>query len=229
MPRFARAVAVGVAHHITQRGIDQQRVFFTDADRRTYLECLATYAAQARARILAYCLMGNHIHLVAIPEEPHSFATALRRAHSRFALYLNTRRHRVGHLFQNRFYSCALDQRHLWVALRYVERNPVRANLVARPEEYEWSSAAAHLGTELTPEWLDRDFHAQAGGPERWAGLLAEPDELNAIRTLQRGTFSGRPVGDAEFVALLEQQLGRPLASRQGQKTPFVLRRAASL
>jgi putative transposase len=137
MARFVRAVAVGVAHHITQRGIDRRRVFFSDADRRTYLECLATYAAQARMRILAYCLMQNHIHLVAIPDEPHSLAVALRRAHGRYALYLNARRQRVGHLWQNRFYSCALDERHFWVALRYVERNPVRANLVTRPEEYE--------------------------------------------------------------------------------------------
>jgi putative transposase len=228
MARFARAVAVGVAHHITQRGIDHQRVFFTDADRCTYLEWLAIYAAQSRMRILAYCLMGNHIHLVAIPDEPHSLAIALRRAHGRYALYLNARRQRVGHLWQNRFYSCPLDLRHLWVALRYVERNPVRANLVARPEEYEWSSAAAHLGTERRPEWLDWDFHAHAGGRERWAGLLAEPEELIAIRDLQRGTFSGRPVGDAEFVAHLEQRLGRPLAPRQGQRTPFALSLAAS-
>ena len=92
MPRFARAVAVGVAHHITQRGIDHQRVFFTDADRLTYLDCLETYCAQARLRILAYCLLSNHIHLVAVPEEPSSLAIALRRTHGRYALYLNARR-----------------------------------------------------------------------------------------------------------------------------------------
>jgi putative transposase len=62
--------------------------------------------------------MSNHIHLVAIPEEPQSLATALRRTHGRYALYLNSRRHRVGHLWQNRFYSCALDETHLWAALR---------------------------------------------------------------------------------------------------------------
>ena len=105
MARFSRAIAVGAAHHITQRGVDQQRVFFTDADRHTYLDCLQTYSAQARLRILAYCLMSNHIHLVAIPDEPQSLAMALRRTHGRYALYLNSRRHRVGHLWQNRFYS----------------------------------------------------------------------------------------------------------------------------
>src|SRR5271170_3258692 len=228
MPRFARAVAIGLAHHITQRGIDRQRVFFTDADRRTYLECLATYSAQARARILAYCLMDNHIHLVAVPDEPHSLAVALRRAHGRYALYLNTRRNRTGHLWQNRFYSCPLDQRHLWVALRYVERNPVRANLVARPEEYAWSSAAAHLGAARSPQFLDGDFPKEAGGTERWAGLLAEPEELVATRALQRGTFTGRPVGEPDFVARLEEQLGRPLAPRQGQRTPYPLGAVAS-
>ena len=228
MARFARAVAVGVAHHITQRGVDRQRVFFTDADRRTYLECLASYSVQARARILAYCLMDNHIHLVAVPDEPHSLAVALRRAHGRYALYLNARRNRTGHLWQNRFYSCPLDQRHLWIALRYVERNPVRANLVVRPEQWQWSSAAAHLGTARTPELLDWDFHDEAGGPERWAGLLAEPEELIDIRALQRGTFTGRPVGEPDFVARLEGQLGRPLALRQGQRTPCLLGAVAS-
>ncbi len=218
MSRFPRAVAVGVAHHITQRGVDHQRVFFTDADRRTYLEWLTTYAAEARARILAYCLMDNHIHLVAIPDEPRSLATALRRAHGRYSLYLNTRRKRSGHLWQNRFYSCALDDQHLWIALRYVERNPVRANLVAHPEEYSWSSAAAHLGLADPPELLDLPFHTQAGGPQRWAALLAEPEELIDIRSLQRGTFNGRPLGSDEFISALEQTLHRPLRSHQGQR-----------
>jgi putative transposase len=222
MARFARAVAVGVAHHITQRGIDHQRVFFTDADRLTYLDCLETYCDQARLSVLAYCLMSNHIHLVAVPKEPLSMAIALRRTHSRYSLYLNTRRHRVGHLWQNRFYSCALDDPHLWIALRYVERNPVRANLIARPEEYEWSSAAAHLaaqpGVMPKAELLDWEFHRSAGGVERWAALLAEPEELIAIRALQRGTFTGRPVGSQEFIIGLEHQLGRPLLRRQGQR-----------
>jgi putative transposase len=218
MSRFPRAVAVGVANHITQRGVDHQRVFFTDGDRRTYLECLTTYAVEARTRILAYCLMDNHIHLVAIPEEPRSLAIALRRAHGRYSLYLNARRRRSGHLWQNRFYSCPLDEQHLWIALRYVERNPVRANLVARPEQYAWSSAAAHLGLTDPPEMLDLPFHAEAGGPQRWAALLAEPEELIDIRALQRGTFSGRPLGSDEFVIALEQTLHRPLRSHQGQR-----------
>jgi putative transposase len=139
MGRFARAIAVGVAHPVTQRGVNQEKVFFCDADRLTYLDCVEKYCSQAHVRILAYCLMSNHIHLVVVPEEMEALDIALRRAHGRYALYLNAKQNRVGHLWQNRFYSCALDEKHLWVALRYVERNPVRANLVVRPEEYEWS------------------------------------------------------------------------------------------
>jgi len=229
MARFARAVAVGVAHHVTQRGIDHQRVFFTDSDRQTYLDCLQAYCEQARQRILSYCLMTNHVHLVVIPDEPTSMAIALRRAHSRYALYLNARRRRVGHLFQARFYSCALDKRHLWVALRYVERNPVRAHLVERPEQYAWSSAAAHVGIGTPPPWLDWQFHADAGGAERWTALLAEPEELAAIRALQRGTFTGRPVGSPEFVARLEEELGRPLAPRKGGRKPSAAKAVAGL
>jgi putative transposase len=217
MPRFARVVAVGRAHHVTQRGVDQQKVFFTEADRNVYLDCITKYCAQARARILAYCLMSNHIHLVVIPEEPQSLAVAMRRTHSRYALYINARRNRVGHLWQNRFYSGALDDEHLWVALRYVEKNPVRANLVQHAEEYKWSSAAAHLGSDRSGSaLLDWDFHAKAGGETRWRELLAEPEEILAIRRLQRGTFTGRPIGSPEFIARLEKELGRPLAARKG-------------
>jgi putative transposase len=100
--------------------------------------------------------MSNHIHLVAIPEGPQSLAMALRRTHGRYALYLNSRRHRVGHFWQNRFCSCALDEAHLWAALRYAELNPVRAQLVTWPEEYAWSSAAAPVGTNAPSTLLDR-------------------------------------------------------------------------
>jgi putative transposase len=211
MARLARLVAAGLPHHITQRGTDRQRVFFTDTDRNVYLDLLATSAERARMRLLAYCLMPNHVHLIAVPEEATSLATALRRAHGRYANYLNARRNRSGHLWQNRFFSCALDTKHLFAALNYIERNPVRASLAARPEEFRWSSAKAHLSGQDPSGLLDLEFWREAGGSERWRGLLATPEELAVIRLLQRGTFSGRPVGDDAFVSQLESRLGRIL------------------
>jgi putative transposase len=216
MPRFARAIAVGFPHHVTQRGTDRECVFFTHADREVYLALLRSSARPARLRILAYCLMPNHIHLVAVPDEPDSLAAALRRAHGRYANYLNARRGRTGHLWQNRFYSCALDQAHLSVALRYVERNPVRAGLAECVEQYPWSSAAAHLNGRDPGNILDMAFWQGRGTAEDWRSLLAIPEDLLVVRRLQRGTFTGRPVGNAGFLDQLESQLERTLRPHQG-------------
>jgi len=92
---------------------------------------------------------------------------AVRRVHGRYAQYLNARRLRSGHLWQNRFYSCALDDRHVWTALRYVEMNPVRARIVPRAVEYPWSSAAAHVSGLDSAGVLDLIFWRESGGVER--------------------------------------------------------------
>jgi putative transposase len=216
MPRFARAIAVGFPHHVTQRGTDRECVFLTNADREVYLALLRSSASRASLRILAYCLMPNHVHLVAVPDEPDSLSVALRRAHGRYANYLNARRGRTGHLWQNRYYSCALDGAHLPHALRYVERNPLRASLAEHADQYPWSSAAAHLTGHDPRNILDMGFWRDQGGAEDWRSLLATPEELLAIRLLQRGTFTGRPVGSAGFIDQLEAQMERTLRPHQG-------------
>jgi putative transposase len=160
--------------------------------------------------------MPNHIHLVAIPDEPDSLSVVLRRTHGRYANYLNARRGRTGHLWQNRFYSCALDRAHLSVALRYVERNPVRAGFAGPVEQYPWSSAAAHLSGHDPRKILDMSFWQDRGAAEDWRSLLATPEEILAVRLLQRATFTGRPVGSAGFIDQLETQLGRILRPHQG-------------
>ena len=216
MPRFARAIAVGSPHHITQRGTDRQPVFFTHADREVYLDWLRTSARQANLRILGYCLMPNHVHLIAIPEESDSLGVALRRAHGRYATYLNARRGRTGHLWQNRFYSCALDSAHLAVALRYVERNPVRAGLAQQVEQYPWSSASVHLTGHDPRGILDMSFWQDQGAADDWRSVLAAPEDLSAVRALQRATFTGRPIGNEGFIDQLEVQLERQLRPHQG-------------
>src|SRR5579883_230312 len=145
MARLARVVVPGVWHHATQRGNRRQTVFFTDSDRATYLQFLTRHCARSAVRIAGYCLMSNHVHLIAVPERLGALASALGRTHVDYARWLNLRRGETGHVWQNRFYSCALDERHQWHALRYVELNPVRAGLVAHAAEWPWSSAAAHL------------------------------------------------------------------------------------
>jgi putative transposase len=137
MPRNARCIKPELSYHVTQRGTDCQTTFHSRQDRQVYLDLLRANLPDRGVRILGYCLMTNHVHLVAIPGHSDSLATLFRRVHGRYAQYFNARRHRTGHLWQNRFFSCALSQSHLWTALRYVEMNPVRASLVASPAEYE--------------------------------------------------------------------------------------------
>jgi len=155
MPRVARVVAAGVPHHITQRGNNRQDIFLTDEDRRFYLDVLREDNRRCGVRLLAYCLMTNQVHLVAVPERADSLARALRRAHSRYAQRFNRLYGRSGHLWQNRFFSSPLDRHHLVTALAYVELNPVRAGLVGRAEQYPWSSARAHITAEDSSALLD--------------------------------------------------------------------------
>jgi len=212
MPRIARVVVPGVAHHVTQRGTGRQHVFYTRRDRQVYLRLLKQNCEGCGVRILAYCLMPNHVHLALVPEDEDSLAVALRRVHGRYAQYLNARRQRCGHLWQSRFYSCPMDDSHLWTALQYVERNPVRAGLVESPERYEWSSASAHLGGRDKWNLLDMDFWAHSGGVENWALLLGQPEESKLLKALRKATYAGAPFGSSEFVDQTQKLRGAALA-----------------
>jgi putative transposase len=158
MPRLARTVCAGIPHHITQRGNRREDVFYTDDDRAAYLDWLREYAGKHEVDILAYCLMTNHIHLVAVPKTEAGLQWVLKPLHMRYAQRINRRRGWKGHLWQGRFFSSALDETYLWAAIRYVERNPVRAKLVRKAENYPWSSAAAHCGLREDPVLTTKAF-----------------------------------------------------------------------
>jgi putative transposase len=191
----------GVAHHVTQRGTNRQVVFLSQSDRKVYLDLLRENSSKAGVAILAYCLMPNHIHLIAEPVEELALATMLRRVHGRYAQYFNARKQRSGHLWQNRFYSCPLERTHLWNAITYVERNPVRAGFVGRAEDFAWSSAAAHLGGKDTSRALDMGFWRDLGGARFWEELLRQEEPQSWRRELRRATFAGKALGSEEFLA----------------------------
>lgn len=224
MPREPRVVAVGAPHHITQRGNARQDIFITDAMRRAYLRLLELHAAANRLRILAYCLMTNHVHIVAIPDTGTSMANTLRHAHGRFSQYWNTERNRIGHLWQNRYYSCPMEERVVGRVIAYVENNPVRAGLVERAEDFEWSSARAHTAGADLGEMLDAEWWQLRWSASEWRAILAdraESDDL--LRTIREATYSGRPFGSKQFVTALEERLGRKLdlrADRRSKQEP---------
>ena len=146
MPRVARTVFAGIPHHVTQRGNRREAVFFKEADRRIYLEWLGRYAVRHEVQILAWCLMTNHVHLVVVPAEPDGLQSVFKPLHMRYAQHVNREKNWSGHLWQGRFFSSPLDEAYLWSCVRYVERNPVRAGMIERAEEYRWSSARGHCG-----------------------------------------------------------------------------------
>ncbi len=209
MPRMARVVVPGVPHHITQRGNRRENIFFVKSDYRRYLRLLGEYVEDRGFDVLAYCLMPNHVHLVAVPHDEGSLAAVLKPVHLRYAQHVNRSQSYSGRVWQGRFYSCPLDGGHTAAAIRYVECNPVRAGLASRATSYEWSSAAAHAG-------MRRD-RLLATGIESWVPVEdwsewlkeAEPDELP--EQLRLHTRTGRPLGDKGFVQELEKLSGRRL------------------
>jgi len=215
MPRLPRTVFANVPHHITQRGNRREDIFFTDEDRELYLTWLQSYCEEHRVEILAYCLMTNHIHLVAVPATESGLQHVLKPLHMRYAQRFNRQRGLKGHVWQGRYFSAPLDETYLWATLRYVERNPVRAGLVKNAECYRWSSAAAHChGREdpiLTTKrlWCDQ-FHTM----HEWSSWLAAGDEPEHLTSIRRTSEKGLPCGSETFVKNLEKKVGRMLTYR---------------
>ena len=213
MPRVARIVVPGMPHHITQRGNNHQDVFFVDDDRRTYLRLLKAQSKLHGLTLLGYCLMTNHVHLIGIPQSEESLAKAVGRTHFLYSQYINRFHQRSGHLWQNRFFSCTLDEVHLLRALAYVERNPVRAKLARLAWQYEWSSASAHVGDAPTSELLDLAEWRRmwVSRPDRWRKTLRERDAGDIAGRLRRSTHTGRPLATDGLLSKLEHRLGRRL------------------
>lgn len=225
MPRISRAIAVGYPHHVTQRGNYRQTVFAEADDYRKYLDYLAQYAPQCDLEIWAYCLMPSHVHMVCVPRQPNSLSRTLHTVHMKYALYFNKKKDTIGHLWQGRFFSCALDERHVYAAVRYVERNPLRGGLVSAPGDYPWSSAKVHIAgksdpvlsgscflTETVTDWrqyLGPGTGTGTGtGPD--SGQVTGPDTKEETAVI-KATLTGRPCGGEDFVKGVEEHLGRIL------------------
>jgi putative transposase len=212
MPRIPRPVFAGIPHHVTQRGNRGQAVFFSDEDRAAYLGWLAHYCVRFRVEVLAYCLMTNHVHLVVVPETADALEKIFRPLHTRYAQHINRARAWTGHLWQGRFFSSALDERYLWAAIGYVERNPVRAGMIRRAEDYRWSSASAHCRLVndyvLTkdPVWTDR-----LNSIGEWSKWLAWAEQSEDLATLRRHAERSLPCGADDFVTELEVRTGQTL------------------
>jgi len=206
MSRVAHIVVPGYPHHIKQRGNNKQAIFFVEDDRYVYLELLGAQGAKYGLRIDGYCLMTNHVHVIGTPAGEASLAKTLGRTHFLYAQYINRMHHRSGHLWQNRFYSCAMNDDYFLKALCYVELNPVRTGLA----DHAWSSAQAHCGDAPRNALFHLDDWRDRMPGETWREVLESfRGDGEAAGQIYRHTNTGRPLGSDSFLSRLEVVLGR--------------------
>jgi len=198
------------------RSID---IFTCDADCEAYLTFTREECVRHGCRVLAWCLMTNHVHLVVVPKREDSLALSVGWAHRRYTRERNFREGVRGRLFQGRFHSYVLDERYLLASVRYVELNPVAAGIVDTPEAYAWSSARFHLdGRRADPlvADADRDLLGLLSGARAWRRFLADGVAEIERKRIEERMSSGLPLGTDEFVKGLEEESGRVLVAGKG-------------
>jgi putative transposase len=155
MARALRTEFPNAVHHVTSRGNERRPIFVDDVDREMFLELLGRGVTRFGWSLTAYVLMTNHFHLVVQTPEPN-LSRGMHWLNTAYVVWFNRRHERSGHLFGGRFKAFLIEKEtYFTTILRYVVLNPVRANMVARPEEYRWSSYRATAGLQDAPDWLD--------------------------------------------------------------------------
>ena len=222
MPRRPRVVMPGVPLHLIQRGNNRQACFYAEDDYLFYLDCLREYANQTECAIHAYVLMTNHVHLLVSPVSRHGVGGLMKRLGQRYVQYINRTYKRSGTLWEGRFRSCLVqEESYLLACQRYIEMNPVRANMVGHPAEYCWSSywVSAQSGqsdvVQHHPLYLalgDSPVDRQINYRELFRMGL-EPDMVDKIRSATNGNYV---LGDSVFAQQIEQSLGRRVQPGRG-------------
>ena len=219
MPRIARVVAKDYPHHVTQRGNYKQTVFDVEYDYSQYLKWLQQYSRKNGLDIWAYCLMRNHVHFVCVPRKEDALAKTFNALHMRYSQYFNKKNNQAGHLWQGRFYSCILDERHAYAAVRYVENNPVGAGLTKQAADYRWSSAKCHVEKRQSDILPPKCYLTEQ--IDNWRTYLNQSDDSILIAAIKKNALTGRPCGDEGFIAKLESSYKRrlhPLAHGRPRK-----------
>mgnify|MGYP001610262923 FL=1 len=217
MPRSARLVAQGLPHHIIQRGNRRQKVFLNENDKYAYLELLHEQKLKYNLKIWAYCLMDNHVHLIVVPEKEENLSMAIGEAHKNYTRMINFREGWRGYLWEGRFKSFILDEQYLFAAVRYVERNPVRAKIVKKAHEYKWSSAKIRVN-KLASDLLDDFFLTEEIAD--WEDYLSEDENMEDLILFRRHGATGKPLGNPLFIKGIGQRFGIDLEPKKRGPKP---------
>lgn len=217
MPRIPRVVALNYPHHVTIRGNNRENVFLYDDDCNYYLKLLKKYSTKYNCLVWAYCLMTNHVHMLLIPKGENSLAKCLQGISLCYTQYFNLKYKRTGRLWESRYYSCIVDkENYLWEVVKYIERNPVRANIVNSIEEYHWSSARSHLFGWPDEILIGDDWLAERDRVRY--GQFLKDSKKDKEEIIRKSTRSGKPLGTANFISTIEKLLDRDLQSKRHGK-----------
>jgi len=203
MPRVARQLQRGYCYHLLNRGNGKAILFLDRFDYSAFMKLLAGMKAGYAVRLLAYCLMPNHFHLVLRAEETGAVSEAMQWAQTSYVSRFRVRHGSTGHIFQGRFKSFPIqNDEHLLTVMRYVERNPVRANLVDRARDWRWSSSP----------WRDRpnDLLDESPVPlgDDWSAYVDASQTDAEVAALRRSISRGAPFGSHRWRLETAEVLG---------------------
>jgi len=224
MPRRPRVKLAEVPQHVVQRGINREPCFFAEEDYHCYLHWLQKSAADWGCAIHAYVLMTNHVHLLVTPAKPDGIAKMMQSIGRRYVQYINRSYRRTGSLWEGRFKSSLVQaEEYLLTCMRYIELNPVRANMVNDPAQYRWSSYR-HNGLGLADERitphplylsLDKD---EAMRLAQYRGLFRSQLDDEALADIRLALAQGQPFGSERFAEKMCAAVGvRRARSKPGR------------
>jgi putative transposase len=225
-PRFPFA---GLPLHVVQRGNDRQRCFFEERDYRVYLRALAEASVKCSVTVHAYVLMTNHVHLLVTPGAIGAVSRLMQSVGARYVWYVNAYRQRSGTLWEGRYKACLVSRdEHVLMACRYIDLNPVRAQMVRHPSDYGWSSYAALAEQRIDALVTPHDALVQLGKPRgpayaRWCAASSGVEDENRLR---EATGRELAFGSDTFRAEVEARTKRSLAIRGRGRPPRIAKPA---
>jgi putative transposase len=211
MARPLRITYPGAFYHVTSRGNEQKDVFKSQRDREKFLEYLASATERYRAVVHAYCLMGNHYHLL-LETPAGNLSQIMRHINGAYTTYFNIKRKRSGHLFQGRYKAILVEFDEYALELsRYIHLNPVRVGMVARPEEYRWSSYKNYIGQSVAPTWLKMETTLDYFGKKKKEAMKKYRSFVEDLLGKEydnpfRNTFGAAVLGTAEFIEMVTSE-----------------------
>lgn len=209
MPRAARVTPGGFVYHVLNRGVGRNRLFWKDADYAAFEQIMEETLATRPMRICAYCLMPNHWHLILWPEHDGELAAFMQRLTVTHVTRWQRHKRQVGygHVYQGRYKSFPVESdEHFYTAVRYVERNPLRAGLIRRADQWRWSSLWRRLNGTRDQKRLLSSWPLSR--PRQWSEYVEQPLTEAELEAVRRSVQKGQPLGDAQWTQRVARQLG---------------------